>query len=1508
MAERTERASGVIPGGLTIQRVFTQPGQDPYDTITWARRTSRITNPDGSVVFEMKDAEIPASWSQVATDIMVSKYFRKAGVPQVDDAGKPILDEDGKPVLGSERSARQVINRLASTWRHWGEQNGYFASEDDAQSFEDELKYMLVHQMAAPNSPQWFNTGLYHAYSITGPAQGHSYVDPATGQLTKSTDAYSRPTPHACFIQSVEDDLVNEGGIFDLVTREARVFKYGSGTGSNFSKLRAEGEPLSGGGTSSGLMSFLKIFDRAAGAIKSGGTTRRAAKMVVVDIDHPDIEKFINWKAEEEKKVAALIAAGYSSDFNGEAYATVSGQNSNNSVRVTDDFIRAVINDEEWQLLRRTDGQVAKTVRARDLWHQIAEAAWQCADPGVQLDTTINDWHTSPASGRINASNPCVTGDTLVATTAGYKRIADLVGSSVEIVAGDGAPSAVTRVFPTGVKPVYRLRTRSGYSLRLTGDHKVLTQRGDVPAQDLQPGDKVQLRGAGFGTRTLGREIAEWLGVAVGDGCQTGTQGHVFITIGKGERALAERLVSTLKAFTDEAHDGRARRTKTVTETPTSLRVGTSAAPIRSLVARYTVLDQGSSEKLFTDEVYNLDRASQAALLRGIYTADGTVADYGDRSQYISLDSTSLPLLEQVQVMLLSFGIKAKLYRNRTVAGSYEMPGGTFERRVMHSLRISRSSRLRFEQEIGFMPESHKARQLRALNERVSTYSDRFTDAFESLEYLGDEPVYDLTEPRTSHFVANGIVVHNCSEYMFLDDTACNLASLNLLKFYDVETRQFDIERYRHAARLWTIVLEISVLMAQFPSDEIARRSYDFRTLGLGYANLGSLLMQMGLPYDSDEGRAIAGALTAIMTGESYAASAELASVLGPFPKYAENREPMLRVIRNHRRVAYNAKAGEYESLSIAPVTIDPDHCPGDLLRAARAAWDRALELGEKHGYRNAQATLLAPTGTIGLLMDCDTTGVEPDFALVKFKKLAGGGYFKIANQSIAPALKALGYSESQVQDIIRYVLGTLSFDGTPHINRESLRAKGLIDEDIDRLQATLPTVFELPFAFNGWALGDEAMDRLGFAPEAWSRPDFNLLRALGFSQEQIDEANDVICGMQTIEGAPHLKPEHLPVFDCANTCGRHGKRFIHHSGHIRMMAAVQPFLSGAISKTINMPNDVTVQDIEDAYMDSWKLGLKAMALYRDGSKLSQPLSSTSKAKKKESGEKKVDEVAAPVAAAKPEPEIRVVERPKRRPLPAKRKGFTQEGRVAGHKIYLRTGEYEDGTLGEIFIDMHKEGAAFRSMMNNFAIAISKGLQYGVPLEEFVETYTFQRFEPQGMVEGHPNIKMATSIIDYVFRVLGYEYLGRTDFVQVKPIDAGPDELLEADLGGAQAPAANPPASQSPTPEAPKAQTRTQVETAASESAATAAERNGVSESVNGQHEHGHEQSFEALVAIVQSSSYEYNAGGAADGGWSEQLSQMMGDAPFCDVCGHITVRNGGCYKCLNCGNSLGCS
>ncbi len=1144
--------------GLRIDRRFTAEGQDPYESVEWSLRDSRITNPDGSIVFEMRDAEIPAQWSQVAADIMVSKYFRKAGVPQYDAEGNQLFDEDGSPRLGPEHSARQVVKRLTSTWRWWGETNGYFASGDDAQIFEDELAYMLLHQMAAPNSPQWFNTGLHHEYGITGPSQGFWYVDPDSEELVPSPDSYSRPAPHACFIQAVDDDLVNEGGIMDLWVREARLFKFGSGTGSNFSHLRAEGEPLSGGGKSSGLMSFLKVGDRAAGAIKSGGTTRRAAKMVILDIDHPDVETFINWKAREEDKVRALVAHGYDADFNGEAYATVSGQNSNNSVRLSNEFVEAVLADADWELTARTDGSVMKTVKARDLWRQIAHAAWQCADPGVQFHTTINEWHTSPAGGAIRASNPC-------------------------------------------------------------------------------------------------------------------------------------------------------------------------------------------------------------------------------------------------------------------------------------------------------------------------------------------------------------------SEYMFLDNTACNLASLNLGQFYDDVNGEFDLDAYRHAIRIWTMVLEISVTMAHFPSKEIAQGSYDYRTLGLGYANLGSLLMRMGIPYDSDEGRAIAGALTAILTGYAYAASAEMAAVVGPFPEFAQNREAMLRVMRNHRNAAYGVEQSMYDGVSHTVVGVDQDVCPADMLGEAHRAWDSAVQLGTEHGYRNAQATVLAPTGTIGLLMDCDTTGVEPDFALVKFKKLAGGGYFKIANQSIAPALHRLGYGEYQIQQILDYVVGTMSLHRSPHVNTATLIAKGFTADDVDKIEDVLPGVFELGFAFNQWTLGEETMRRLGFTPEQYTDPAFNMLKALGFSDADIREANDYICGRQTIEGAPHLRDEHLAVFDTANKNGRYGERFIHHVGHIKMMASAQPFISGAISKTINMPNEVTVADIEESYHMSWELGLKAMALYRDGSKASQPLSATSDDGVSEEENEGLEEALAEerelvttghgtIHAGMFQPGISPAEayadlpRP-RFLLPARRGGFTQEARVGGHKLFMRTGEYEDGTLGELFLDLAKEGATLRGILSCFAIAVSKGLQYGVPLEEFVDTFTFQTFEPRGMVEGHPNIKMANSIVDYVFRALGVEYLERDELAQVPP-----DRTMEL-------------------PEPPKgaaldAGVQLGLEEAAKERdiEAQVAAAEFVDED-------------EAVVPVTQGTyvAAASNGGGAAAAGAvtavaappagdiqtaavQAVLADKMGDAPLCDTCGHITVRNGSCYRCLNCGDSKGCS
>lgn len=1115
MNKASSKASKKDQAGLRFERFYTKNGVSPYDMFEYDQRTSVIKNPSGEKVFEMTNVEVPKAWSQVATDILAQKYFRKAGVPQKDGS------------LGAETSIKEVAHRMANCWRVWGEQYGYFNSTEDAQVFYDELVYTLINQSCAPNSPQWFNTGLHSSYGISGNPQGHYYVDQRTGKLERSTSAYERPQPHACFILSVDDDLVNEGGIMDLWVREARIFKYGSGVGTNFSRIRGEGEKLSGGGTSSGLMSFLKIGDRAAGAIKSGGTTRRAAKMVCLDLDHPEIEKFINWKKDEEKKVAALIAAGYPSDYEGEAYQTVSGQNSNNSVRIPNDFFKALEEGKDWELKGRSNGKTMKSIPAKKLWDMIGDAAWACADPGVQYDSTINEWHTCPEGGRINASNPC-------------------------------------------------------------------------------------------------------------------------------------------------------------------------------------------------------------------------------------------------------------------------------------------------------------------------------------------------------------------SEYMFLDNTACNLASLNLMKFFDENTLEFDVKGFEQTVRLWTTVLEISVLMAQFPSKEVAQLSYEYRTLGLGYANLGSMLMVAGIPYDSDKAYALCGAITAILNGVAYETSAEMAKYLGPFPKYKENKKHMLRVMHNHRFAAYNA-TDAYEGLSIKPVGIDPKHCPDYLLKAACNSWDRAVQLGEKYGYRNAQATVIAPTGTIGLVMDCDTTGIEPDFALVKFKKLSGGGYFKIINQSVPAALKNLGYTEEQTKDIIAYATGSATLKGAPGINPETLAARGFTQEEIEKLDKAAAGAFEIGFAFNVWTLGEECLQRLGFTPEEYNASNFNLLRKLGFTKAEIDAANDFICGTMTVEGAPHLKDEHLPVFDCANKCGKKGERYIHAHGHIRMMAAAQPFLSGAISKTINLPNEANVDEIKSCYEMSWKLGLKANALYRDGCKLSQPLSNKSDVKEEEDVQEVVENVLGQ-DANKPVGELtadqvldaaqailnrsqdtdfkrklaRIVER---KALPSKRSGFTQKATVGGQTIFVRTGEYEDGTLGEIFIDLHKEGASFRSLMNCFAIAVSIGMQYGVPLEEFVEKFTFTRFEPSGMVQGHDNIKNSTSIVDYMFRLLGFEYLGRTDLVQVPPVEnpVAKKQAEQAAKSAINMAKAQPVAAVAPAP---------------------------VSNA---------EKTMSSTPAAQLDQTQEY-------------MSSMQSDAPPCNVCGHITLRSGTCYKCLNCGNSMGCS
>ncbi|HEV3195233.1 MAG TPA: vitamin B12-dependent ribonucleotide reductase [Candidatus Cybelea sp.] len=1210
---------------MKFTRTYSLPG-DPYAGVSFEPRSSRIVNPDGSVIFEASDVMVPATWSQVAVDVLAQKYCRKAGVPKatarVQEDGVPAWLQrsiaDGQALeamprdaqFGAERDARQVFNRMAGCWTYWGWQNGYFDSESDAQIYYDEMCAMLARQIGAPNSPQWFNTGLHWAYGISGPAQGHWFVDPTSGEAKRSADTFSHPQVSACYILGIEDDLVNEGGIFDGVVREARIFKGGSGSGANFSKIRAAGEKLTGGGTSSGLMSFLKVFDRAAGAIKSGGTTRRAAKMVVLNADHPDIEEFVNWKVREERKVADLvigariferhlneiitaahdtrvpdharldpalnaslrrairdaIASGipsgaaqnaldyarqgytrlqieqYDIAWDSEAYVTVSGQNSNNSVRLGNDFFNALDRDDDWLLTARTTGDVVKRIKARDLWDQIALAAWQCADPGLQFDDTIQEWHTCSNDERINATNPC-------------------------------------------------------------------------------------------------------------------------------------------------------------------------------------------------------------------------------------------------------------------------------------------------------------------------------------------------------------------SEYVFIDDTACNLASVNLVKFLN-EDGNFDARRFAEATRIWTTTLEISVTMGQMPSRRIAEKNHGYRTLGLGYANLGTLLMRMGLPYDSEEGFGWCGAINALLTGMAYRTSAEMAQQLGPFARFESNREPMLRVIRNHRRAAYAVDQGAYEGLTVTPVTHPPTLFTQETWALARKMWDEALSTGEVAGYRNAQVTVTAPTGTIGLVMDCDTTGIEPDFALVKFKKLAGGGYFKIVNQSVDAALHKLGYSQEQIDAIEIYAKGTGTLDSAPHINRATLKAKGFDDEAIARVEAALPTAFELAFVFNKFVLGEDfCREKLGLTGEQLNDWNFSMLRdGLGFSARQIEEASAHICGRMTVEGAPYLKDEHLAVFDCATPCGKYGTRYIRPLAHVDMMAAAQPWVSGAISKTINLPQDATIADVQEAYRYSRERMIKAVALYRDGSKLSQPLAASYDF----GGDAGEEDTAASSASQPFAQPLQIAEKivyryiAKRRSMPQRRSGYTQKATISGHKVYLRTGEYEGGQLGEIFIDMHKEGAAFRSLMNNFAIAISLGLQHGVPLEEFVEAFTFTRFEPNGPVIGHDHIKMATSILDYIFRELAVSYLGRYDLAHVQPsmqMDAMGPEAQEEYVAEEEAGVQVRPAGVAERLHPVSTHLHPGQETPPPQPMASAAIAPGETTTPP-----VHSSNGTATATLVRTQAIK-----------ASKAKGYTGNA--CSECGQLTmVRNGACEKCDSCGATSGCS
>jgi ribonucleoside-diphosphate reductase alpha chain len=1258
--------------GLAVPRYFTTPGVDPAEELAWELRTASIASENGEVIFEQKDIEIPKGWSMLATNVVASKYFRGA-------LGSP----------ARERSVRQLVGRVVDTITAWGRKDGYFASEADALTFEAELSHLLYRQKMAFNSPVWFNVGV----------EAH-------------------PQCSACFINSVGDSM---DSILKLAHTEGMLFKYGSGTGSNLSKIRSSKEQLSGGGGASGPVSFMRGFDAFAGVIKSGGKTRRAAKMVILDVDHPDVEEFIGCKADEEKKAWALIDAGYDGGFNvkGGAYDSVFFQNANHSVRVDDDFMKAVQADRDWELTARTDGRPLQTVKARELMRKMAEAAWSCGDPGMQFDTTINAWHTCSKTDRIYASNPCVTGDTLVATAGGLKRIDALLKAEAKVVGADGELHPIAPAFHTGVKPVYRLRTESGFELKLTADHKVLTaNRGDVPACELTRDDRVVLGKPAFGPGALDERLGEFLGLMVGDGCLSGSQEIATLTLAPEEEAVAKHIHAQVTSYKKEhAADGRAARDIEVTQPQGTLRMSTSARCVVDELKRYAILAEGSVEKAFSPEIFGLSKAALAPVLRGLFTADGTVANYGEKSQYVALDSTSLLLLQQTQQLLLGFGIKAKLYRDRRALGTKTalLPDGKggqkeYPVRQIHSLRISRASRKRFQEEIGFTAGSPKAEQLAEMNGSVAAYAERMDDGVESLELLGEQPVFDLTEPVTHHFVANGLVVHNCSEYMFLDDTACNLASLNLMHFRSIDGG-FDIESFKRAVDITILAQEILVSNARYPTEAIAKNSEAYRPLGLGYANLGALLMASGLPYDSEAGRAYAAAVTALMCGEAYAMSGKIASHIGPFAGFAQNAEPCVGVIRKHGAHVEH---------------IDANLVPAELLKAARDSWREAAKLAEAHGVRNSQVTVLAPTGTIGFMMDCDTTGVEPDIALIKYKKLVGGGMLKIVNNTVPLALQKLGYSAEEITRVLQH----------------------------------------------------------------------------------IDE-------VETIEGAADLKDEHLPVFDCAFKPSR-GARSIQYMGHIRMMGAVQPFLSGAISKTVNLPSSATVQDIEQAYIESWRLGLKAVAVYRDGCKRSQPLNAGK------------DTVAG------------AEQRLARRRLPDERQSITHKFSIGGHEGYLTVGMYEDGTPGELFVVMAKEGSVVSGLMDSFATSVSLALQYGVPLKVLADKFSHTRFEPSGFT-GNAQIPIAKSITDYIFRWLTLKFLP-ADEVVVNP------EAARA------APKLPPP---------------------------------------------------EKAPVTAQASAIPVMATTPKAG---DATYRMQTDAPPCPTCGSITVRNGACYKCVNCGSTTGCS
>jgi ribonucleoside-diphosphate reductase alpha chain len=1319
--------------GIGIHRQFTKAGQHPYETVTWERRDARIVHySTGAVAFEQLGVEVPSEWSFNATNILAQKYFRGTlGAPD------------------REWSLKQVVDRVVDTITQWGRKDGYFVDDDEAAVFSDELKYLIIHQRAAFNSPVWFNIGVKGV-----PQQGS-----------------------ACFILSVDDSM---DSILNWYTEEGIIFKGGSGAGVNLSKIRSSNEGLRGGGTASGPVSFMRGADASAGTIKSGGKTRRAAKMVILDVDHPDIQDFIWCKAIEERKARALRDAGFDMDLDGKDSHSIQYQNANNSVRVTDEFMEAVLDDRDWEMRAISTGEVLETIRARDLFRQIAKAAWECADPGMQFDTTINRWHTAPMTARINASNPCFTGDTLVHTDKGLIAFRELfaranTGEAFAVYTHDAtSPDApaerlvLTRPeawMITGFNDIVRLRFDNGMELRCTPGHKIFTvNRGYVEAQHLTAQDQVKVldlpapavsadwrlpisedvesyRRKGDHRRAVdlpekwSEDLGHYLGWLVGDGS---VAANGTISANYGSRDDQSEVLPRHSALVTDINGG-------VTPKPCLQSNGTvqqrlSRRPITRFFDALGLHAVKGPDERVPQSVFQAPESIVSAFLQGLFDADGCVGRDDKKGSYVGLGSASRMLLIDVQRLLSTLGITSTIFQSRQADEAT-----TFASHPMFDLRISESSIPEFAARVGFSL-SLKSSTLSSLisgrvqgccsTDKTARLADRIDDGYEL--------TYNLSEPRNHSYIANGLVVRNCSEYMHIDNSACNLASVNLLTYLE-DDGSFDVAGFKATAEVVFTAQEIIVGNADYPTEKIAENSRRFRQLGIGYANLGALLMAQGEPYDSEPGRAWAAAITALLTGHSYATSARIASRMGPFAGYQENRDAMLNVLRMHRDAA---------------AEIDEELVPPELLSAAQESWDSAVEIAERHGVRNSQASVLAPTGTIALLMDCDTTGIEPDLGLVKMKKLVGGGTMSIVNQTVPRALAQLGYDAEKVSDILAY----------------------------------------------------------------------------------IDEHKSIV-------GAPHLSADHLPVFACSM-----GDNSIHYRGHIRMMGAVQPFISGAISKTVNVPEEVTVEDIEQLHIEAWQLGLKAVAIYRDNCKVAQPLATAKKtvadpaAPAAELHDAELAIKVAELESALEHQTTVVVKQPIRERLPRKRTSSTFAFRVADCEGYVTVGEYDDGRPGEVFMKVSKQGSTLAGIMDAFAIAVSLGLQHGVPLATYVKKYTNMRFEPAGMTDD-PELRIAQSLVDYIFRRLAVDYMPHEERAELGVLTAA--ERTQQTLPGVE-----------------EATTRNSWLDA------------GLVPD-------------EPPVATTRS---------------PEPSALIEADSPYCFQCGVQMQRAGSCHACPSCGTTSGCS